>query len=148
MRITAPFVFTLLAALAGTASAQVYRCKDAAGKTVFTDSPCSVAQTGELVQAAKSREEILEDKLRAAEAREREANARAARAEREPNGNDAREQNVNITVRNNTPDKSKSTECANAKRELDAISGIQTGNQNVKNSRMQAAAFNVNTSCR
>ena len=61
-------VFILFALIACTASAQVYRCKDATGKTAFSDTPCITGQTGELIQEKKSREEILEELLRTAEA--------------------------------------------------------------------------------
>ena len=65
-----------LAAL--SASAQVHRCKDAAGKTFYSDRPCDAGQTGQLIERQRSQSEIMQERLQAAEANDRKAERRAA----------------------------------------------------------------------
>lgn len=136
-----------LAAIANTAAAQVYRCKDAAGATVYAQVPCSGANAGEQIQRSKTREEILEERLRVAEENARKANMRAQNAEGNANNRAPQERTVNINIRNDTPDKSKSYECATAKKELQFVSSIQTLSRDDKRARMSAADTNVRMSC-
>ena len=78
--ITACLVISCIAVPAG---AQVHRCKDAAGKTIYSDAPCLAGQSGALLERQKSREEILEERLQAAEANERKYRQQAAERESE-----------------------------------------------------------------
>ena len=137
-----------LAALANAASAQVYRCKDSSGNTIYAEKPCSGSLSGQQIQRAKTREEMLEDRLRVAEENERKANIRALSAERASFSREPQERTVNINYQDNTPDKSKSIECINAKKELDFVSSIQTLSREDKRARMSAADTNVRVSCR
>lgn len=141
-------IFVCASLIAGAASSQVHRCKDATGRTNYTDAPCSGSQNGQLILRAPTREEILEERLRVAENNERQARVRAEIAERSSYARGSQDQNVNINFRDNTPDKSKSSECLGAKKELDYVSSIQTLAPDVKRSRMNAASTNVHVSCR
>lgn len=134
--------------MATAASAQVHRCKDAAGKTIFSDAPCSVGQTGELVQRGRTREEILEERLRISEEYERQSRNRAERAERSNYDRETQERMEYVRQRNNIPDKSTSNACKSAKKELEFVSSIQTLSYEAKRARMNAASTNVDVSCR
>ena len=136
-----------LAVFANAVSAQVYRCKDASGKTLYSDLPCSGAQSGEQVQRTKTREELLEQRLRIAEENERKATIRAQIAERTPAIVEPQERTLNINYRDNTPDKSKSSECADAKKELDFVSSTLTLSGEARRARIGAAETNVRVSC-
>lgn len=76
-------IFILLAISAVTASAQVHRCKDAAGKVTFSDSPCASGQAGEQIQRKRTQDEILQERIQAAEAEDRKQGRRMAEQERE-----------------------------------------------------------------
>ena len=67
-----------ISCIAVPAAAQVHRCKDAAGKTMYSDAPCRADQSGALLERQKSREEILQERLQAAEANERKYRQQAA----------------------------------------------------------------------
>lgn len=134
--------------LANAASAQVYRCKDASGNTTYAGSPCTGAHTGTQIQRAQTREEMLEERLRIAEENERKANIRAQTAERASINRESESRTLNINYQNNTPDKSKSIECMNAKKELEYVSSIQTLSRDAKRARMSAADSNFWVSCR
>ena len=113
----------VLACTAVSAVAQVHRCKDAAGKTIYTDAPCQVGQAGVLVESKKTREEILEERLQAAEANERKYRQQAAE----------REAQSRITTSTPTEpqsvqqDKSASFECRKTQRDHETVSSIRTG---------------------
>lgn len=139
-----------LTVIANAVSAQVHRCKDPSGNITYSEIPCSGAKTGEQIQRARSREEVLEERLRVAEENERKANSRAKQAER-ASASDSRvpqERNVHITYRDDTPDKSKSAECLSAKKELEFSSSVQSLSTDDKRFRMNAATTNVRMSCR
>lgn len=65
-----------LAAL--SVSAQVHRCKDAAGKTFYSDRPCDAGQTGQLIERPRTQDEIARERQQAAEANDRKEERRAA----------------------------------------------------------------------
>lgn len=73
----------LIAASAG-ASAQVHRCKDASGKTHYSDKPCAVSgQTGQQIERQYTPEEIEAQRDQAYEAQLRKQNRQMAEQERE-----------------------------------------------------------------
>ena len=132
-----------ISCIAVPAAAQVHRCKDAAGKTMYSDAPCRADQSGALLERQKSREEILQERLQAAEANERKYRQQAAE----------RESQSSITA--NTPpapqtvqqDKSSSYECRQAQRDHETVSSIQTGTSEERRNRINASTLKVNATC-
>lgn len=61
-----------------SASAQVHRCKDAAGKTFYSDRPCDTGQTGQMIERQRSQAEIMRERQQAADANDRKEERRAA----------------------------------------------------------------------
>ncbi|WP_373833029.1 DUF4124 domain-containing protein, partial [Delftia acidovorans] len=68
MRLLTTAIFTVLFAL--PAAAQVFQCKDASGKSTFSDSPCSSTDAGALIQRKKSDDEISRERADAAQTNE------------------------------------------------------------------------------
>ena len=68
MRLLTTAIFTALFAL--PAAAQVFQCKDASGKSTFSDSPCNSTDAGALIQRKKSDDEISRERADAAQANE------------------------------------------------------------------------------
>ncbi len=69
-----------LAAL--SASAQVHRCKDAAGKIIYSDQPCATGQVGGQIERQRSRAEIIQERDQAYDAELRKQERRLAEQER------------------------------------------------------------------
>lgn len=76
-------LFFILAITSSVVTAQVHRCKDAAGKVVFSDRPCAEGQTGGLIQRERTREEILQEREQALDAELRKQDRRMTEQERE-----------------------------------------------------------------
>lgn len=133
----------VISCIAAPAAAQVHRCKDAASKTIYSDAPCMAGQSGALLERQKSREEILEERLQAAEANERKYRQQAAE----------RESESRITA--NTPpapqsvqqDKSSSYECRKAQQDHETVSSIRTGTSEERRNRINSSTIKVNTAC-
>lgn len=83
MRLGKVAAVLIIAFCAASASAQVHRCKDAAGRLIFSDKACDSGQSGELVQRKRTREEILREREQAFYAENRKQARRAAEQERE-----------------------------------------------------------------
>ena len=126
--------------------AQVHRCKDAAGKTIYSDAPCTSGQTGQLIEREKSREQILEERLQAAQANERKYRMQDAEQSSKiyEQQRQSRPLNTQPPVRQNL---ASSRECKAAQKELEFVSSIRTLPQNEKRLRTNAAITNVNASC-
>lgn len=69
-----------LAAL--SAGAQVHRCKDATGKTVYSDQPCAAGQAGQQIERQRSQAEIMQERDQAYEAELRKQDRRMSEQER------------------------------------------------------------------
>ena len=145
---------TAFAFLAVPASAQVHRCKDASGKFTYSDQPCAAGQSGGVIERQKSREQILEERLQAAEANGRKY--RAQDAERERQMFELQQQQQQQQRRQTAPpygaqaatqDKSSSRECKEAMKKLEFISSIRTTPKIESRLRMNAAIVNVNANC-
>lgn len=54
--------------LAASANAQVHRCKDASGKTIYSDAPCGAGQTGQMIERQRTEDEIAQEREQAYEA--------------------------------------------------------------------------------
>lgn len=79
----ARFLFScLIFAAATSAHAQVHRCKDAAGKTVYSDAPCASGQSGSQIERQRSRAEILQEREQAYDAEIRKQDRRLTEQER------------------------------------------------------------------
>lgn len=78
---TAAALAALLAASA--ASAQVFKCQDAAGKTIYSDAPCSTSQTGQQLERRRTFEEKMQERQQAHEAQMAKEERRAREEGRE-----------------------------------------------------------------
>ena len=72
-----------LCAIALPASAQVHKCKDAAGKIIYTDAPCVAGQSGGLIERKRTQSEIYQERSQAAQAENRKQAQRLAQQQRE-----------------------------------------------------------------
>ena len=142
-----------IAALSLPASGQVHRCKDATGHLTYSDQPCDAGKSGGVIERQKSREQILEDRLQAAEANERKY--RAQGAERERLVFDQQQQQSQAQQRQDREAATKlapqnlaaSRECKSAKNDLEFASRLPTKPKADKQARMNAAIAKVNASC-
>lgn len=127
-----------------SASAQVYRCKDTAGKTIYADAPCPTGQTGYLMEPAKTPENILEERLQAAQANERKYRAQAAEQEAH-----IRTAEILPTAQNPSTFTSIPTShaCERAKKEVAFISGMRTLSADEQRLRFNAAIVRSNIDC-
>ena len=67
-----PFAALLASlAIASPASAQVHKCLDATGKTIYTDAPCAPGQSGGLLERQRTPREIQHERIQAAQAEKR-----------------------------------------------------------------------------
>lgn len=57
-----PTFIACLSFVALSASAQVYRCQDAAGKQTFSDRPCDSGQRGEQLQRKRTPDEVRQER--------------------------------------------------------------------------------------
>lgn len=73
---TAAMACLCLAAL--SAGAQVHRCKDATGKTAYSDRPCEAGQAGVQIERQRSRSDIRQERLQAYQADMRKQERRMA----------------------------------------------------------------------
>ena len=97
MRLTSSRLFSWLGFFAATllcpiSHAQVFKCQDAYGKTVYTDGACASHQRSPQIEAARSPADIAADQQRSQEALQRKQQARAeaqAQALAAPSGNQA-----------------------------------------------------------
>lgn len=132
-----------VACAAAPAAAQVNRCTDAAGKTLYSDAPCVAGQSGALVEGRKSREEILEERLQAAQANERKYRQQAAER--------AQQQSTAASTPAAAPsapaDKSASYECRQAQQDHETVSSIRSGSDDERRNRINASAIKLNLAC-
>lgn len=136
--------------LAMPASAQVHRCKDASGKLTYSDQSCAAGQSGGVIERQKSREQILEERLQAAEANERKYRAQGAERERQmfdQQQQQRRQPAATYGSQATAQDKSSSRECKEAMKKLEFVSSIRTTPKGESRLRTNAAIANVNASC-
>lgn len=74
--------FAFLSVLTTSASAQVHRCKDATGKTIYSDQPCAAGQVGGQIERQRTRAEIMQEREQAYEAELRKQDRKLAEQER------------------------------------------------------------------
>lgn len=75
-------IITCLGFAALSANAQVHRCKDASGKTVYSDQPCATGQAGALIERQRSQAEIRREREQAYNAELQKQERRIAEQER------------------------------------------------------------------
>ena len=147
MRFMPVAMLVALVVFAPSTFAQVHKCKDAAGKTIYTDAPCAAGQSGALIERQRTPSEINQERMQAAEANERKYRAQAATRDalmfeqqqsmaRQPTGGQFAVQ-----------DKASSRECKEAQKEVEFVASIRTIPQNEKRMRTNAAIARVNASC-
>ena len=127
--------------------AQVHRCKDAAGKTIYSDAPCATGQIGQLIERQKSQDEIYQERVQAAEANERKY--RSQQSERTQQNFEMQQRSASQAAAAAAPPQpqSVSRECREAQKELEFVSSIRTISQDEKRMRNNAAIARVNASC-
>lgn len=137
--------------LSTPAFAQVHRCKDALGRLIYSDQPCIAGQSGGIFEPQKSREQILEERLQAAEANERKYRAQAARQEtqmfEQQRQQQQRQAGFSYGGQATAQDKASSRECKEAMKNLEFVSSIRTVSQDEKRLRTNAAITSVNAAC-
>lgn len=135
--------FALLVSLGlslGAAHAQVWRCTDAAGKTVYADAPCPSGERATLVAPPRTAAQIEEERRAAEQARMRLAREQDAARE-------AQQAERAAAPPPSPPDRSQSSECLAAKKELDFVSSIRTLGDDEKRARMNAQIAAMNAAC-
>lgn len=124
-------------------AAQVHRCKDAAGKTTYSDAPCGAGQSGVMIEREKNRQEIMEERMQAAEANERRYRQRAADQQMQSQQSTA----APVDRQPAPQDKSSSYECRQAQREHETVSSIRTGTDEERRNRINSSTQKVNAVC-
>lgn len=135
------------AALALPATAQIHKCQDASGKTIYSDAPCAAGQSGGLFERQRTQSEIDQERMQAAEAIERQHRDQAARQEAQLLEQQQQRQALPAGGQAAMQDKSSSRECKDATKELEFVSSIRTVTQDEKRMRTNAAIARVNASC-
>lgn len=135
--------------LALPAAAQVYQCKDVSGKLILSDSPCSSDQSGALIQRKKSDDESYRERAEAAEANERkqqrqmnEMQQRQIESQQRVIEQQARKANAPAPEQLGA-----SSQCKEARKELEFVSSIRTLSLDEKRIRTNAAITSVNAAC-
>lgn len=136
-----------LVVFAPATSAQVHKCKDAAGKTIYTDAPCTAGQSGGMIERQRTQSEIYQERIQAAEANERKYRSQAATRDAQMLEQQQRQASAPAGGQVVVQDKASSRECKEAQKELEFVSSIRTIPQDEKRMRTNAAIARVNASC-
>ncbi len=143
-------IVALLLGFMTLAHAQVYKCADSSGKTIFSDKPCDAhGAKGGQVQRGRTADEIYQERMQALDASERKYQRRAAEREQQmfdQQMNAARQRQA-IEARPAPQRQSDTVECKKAQKELDYVSSIRTVSQDEKRMRTNAAITSVNAAC-
>lgn len=138
--------YIIFSALTTSTSAQAHRCKDASGKTIYSDAPCASGSTGSMIERQKSQETIYEERMRAEEANERKQLRREREMALQPTNQDfARFKDParpEPSTRSYSPH-----ECNSAKRDLEIASGGIYRNDDEKRQKVYAAKMKVSAAC-
>ncbi|MCZ8091921.1 MAG: DUF4124 domain-containing protein [Acidovorax sp.] len=141
MRTSTLMGIAICAVVISTAQAQVHRCTNAAGHSVYTDAPCAEGQTSKLVERQKSAAEIAQERANADAATDRKYRAQAAERAQQDAPPSSPSQASTQTPLAATP------ACKNAQKEMEFVSSIRTLSQDEKRMRTNAAIANVNAAC-
>ena len=141
MRTSQLMGIALCAVVISTAQAQVHRCTNAAGQSIYTDAPCAEGQTSKLVERQKSAAEIAQERANADAATDRKYRAQAAERAQQDAPPSSPSQASTQTPLAATP------ACKSAQKEMEFVSSIRTLSQDEKRMRTNAAIANVNAAC-
>ena len=147
MRFMPVAMLVALVVFAPATSAQVHKCKDAAGKTIYTDAPCTAGQSGGMIERQRTQSEIYQERIQAAEANERKYRSQAATRDAQMLEQQQRQAAAPAGGQVVVQDKASSRECKEAQKELEFVSSIRTIPQDEKRMRTNAAIARVNASC-
>jgi hypothetical protein len=147
MRFMPVAMLVALVVFAPATSAQVHKCKDAAGKTIYTDAPCTAGQSGGMIERQRTQSEIYQERIQAAEANERKYRSQAATRDAQMLEQQQRQASAPAGGQVVVQDKASSRECKEAQKELEFVSSIRTIPQDEKRMRTNAAIARVNASC-
>ena len=132
--------------LTASSFAQVYQCKDASGKVSYSDAPCATHQTSRTVEEPRSAADIQRERSQANEAIERKQ--RDSQTQRDQQRLDLQQQ---AQTRNDqqaaAPNPANSSQCAQARKELDFVTSIRTLSERDQRIRTNAAITSVNAAC-
>lgn len=129
------------------ASAQVFRCQGADGKTVFTDAPC-----GERVLRAKTPQELANERVAAMQSRQQQAATAAAERDRNNYMSNGGEQQVAANYGGGTTssgggDGIDKAACDKAKREVDSVVSMVTLSKSQRETRLVEARRQADLAC-
>ena len=141
MRTSTLMGIAICAVMLSTAQAQVHRCTNAAGHSIYTDTPCAEGQTSKLVERQKSAAEIAQDRANADAATDRKYRAQAAERAQQDAPPSSPSQTSTPTPLAATP------ACKSAQKEMEFVSSIRTLSPDEKRMRTNAAITNVNAAC-
>lgn len=141
MRTSQLMGIALCAVMISTAQAQVHRCTNAAGQSIYTDAPCAEGQTSKLVERQKSAAEIAQERANADAATDRKYRAQAAERAQQDAPPSSPSQASTQTPLAATP------ACKSAQKEMEFVSSIRTLSPDEKRMRTNAAITNVNAAC-
>ena len=141
MRTSTLMGIAICAVVISTAQAQVHRCTNAAGQSIYTDAPCAEGQTSKLVERQKSAAEIAQERANADAATDRKYRAQAAERAQQDAPPSSPSQAGTQTPLAATP------ACKSAQKEMEFVSSIRTLSQDEKRMRTNAAIANVNAAC-
>ena len=147
MRFMPVAMLVALVVFAPATSAQVHKCKDAAGKTIYTDAPCTAGQSGGMIERQRTQSEIYRERMQAEEANERKYRSQAATRDAQMLEQQQRQASAPAGGQVVVQDKASSRECKEAQKELEFVSSIRTIPQDEKRMRTNAAIARVNASC-
>lgn len=137
-------IFLLIAMMAASAQAQVIRCTNPkTGEVTYSDKSCDNTHSSSLVERRKSREEIMAERLQAAEANEQKYRNRLAEMEVEQQTR----QQAPVVAQQPLPDKSTSYECRLAQKNHETTSSSITGTTEERRNRINASTVKVNAAC-
>lgn len=128
-----------LAAL--SVNAQVHRCKDVAGKTFYSDRPCEVGQTGQMIERPRSQGEIMQERQLAAEANDRKYERRSAEQGLQPPPLHAQQAATPATPQVHP------YLCRKAREEMDLAASLRTLTPAQKHMRMNEERVKVAAAC-
>ena len=141
MRTSRLMGIAICAVVISAAQAQVHRCTNAAGQSIYTDAPCAEGQTSRLIERQKSAAEIAQDRANADAATDRKYRAQAAERAQQDAPPSSPSQAGTQTPLAATP------ACKSAQKEMEFVSSIRTLSQDEKRMRTNAAIANVNAAC-
>lgn len=123
--------------------AQVVKCTNPKTGTVsYSSTPCEGGYVSKLVEDRKSSEELMAERLRAAEANERKYRSHLVELE-----NRKIEQRAPVPAQQGYANPSPSYECLRVQRDHETISSIRTGSDEERRNRINASIVKVNVTC-